>query len=199
MSPIENKNLYIIAGCNGAGKTTASFTILPEILNCKEFVNADEIARGLSPFQPEKVSIEAGKIMLKRIDELLQNNKTFAFETTLASKSYKSKIEAAKSNGYNVTLLFFWLQTIDLAKQRVKTRVLLGGHNVEDDVIGRRYVNGIKNLFDIYISLADNVLIVDNSEIIHQIIAKKTKKTDMQIIDNLKFNIIRQCYENKRI
>lgn len=86
------KNLYIISGCNGAGKTTASFTILPEILNCKEFVNADEIAKGLSPFQPEKVAFEAGRIMLKRINELLNEEITFAFETTLATKSYKSKI-----------------------------------------------------------------------------------------------------------
>lgn len=87
-----DKNLYIVAGCNGAGKTTASFTILPEILNCKEFVNADEIAKGLSPFQPEKVSFEAGKIMLGRINELVMLNKNFAFETTLATKSYKSKV-----------------------------------------------------------------------------------------------------------
>ena len=83
------KNLYVIAGCNGAGKTTASFTILPEILDCKEFVNADEIARGISPFQPESVSFEAGRIMLKRIDDLLKENIIFAFETTLATKSYK--------------------------------------------------------------------------------------------------------------
>ena len=194
-----DKNLYIVAGCNGAGKTTASYSILPEILNCKEFVNADEIARGLSPFQPEKVSIEAGRIMLKRIDELLYGNKTFAFETTLASKSYKNKIKAAKAKDYTVTLLFFWLQTVDLAIQRVETRVLLGGHHVEADVIERRYVNGIKNLFDIYFSLADNVLIIDNSESIHQIIAKKINNSDLQIIDNLKFNKIRQCHENERI
>ena len=86
------KNLYIIAGCNGAGKTTASITILPEILNCKEFVNADEIAKGLSPFQPERVSLEAGRIMLDRINELMKSNRNFAFETTLATKSYKPKI-----------------------------------------------------------------------------------------------------------
>ena len=140
-----NKNLYIIAGCNGAGKTTASFTILPEILNCKEFVNADEIAKGLSPFQPEKVSFEAGRIMLRRINELLESNENFAFETTLATKSYKSKVLEAKSKNYNVTLLFFWLQNVDLAIERVKTRVLEGGHNIELDVIKRRYVNGIKN------------------------------------------------------
>ncbi len=96
-----DKKIYIIAGCNGAGKTTASFTILPEILDCKEFVNADEIARGLSPFQPEKVSFEAGRIMLKRINELLLENKKFAFETTLSTKSYRTKIIEAKENGYN--------------------------------------------------------------------------------------------------
>ena len=192
-----DKSLYIIAGCNGAGKTTVSFTILPEILNCKEFVNADEIARGLSPFQPEKVTIEAGKLMLKRINELLHSNQSFAFETTLATKSYKNLIVKAKATGYNITLLFFWLQTIDLAKQRVEARVLSGGHNIETNVIERRYVNGIRNLFDIYIPLADIVLIIDNSEAKHQLIAKKINNLDIQIFDNMKFNKIKQCYENK--
>jgi predicted ABC-type ATPase len=93
------KNLYIISGCNGAGKTTASFTILPNILNCKEFVNADEIAKGLSPFQPEKVAFESGRIMLNRINELLKENENFAFETTLATKSYKSKVIEAQLIG----------------------------------------------------------------------------------------------------
>ena len=193
-----DKTLYIVAGCNGAGKTTASYTILPEILNCKEFVNADEIARGLSPFQPENVAIEAGKIMLKRINELLHGNKSFAFETTLASKSCKNKIKEAKLNGYNVTLLFFWLQTIDLAKQRVSERVILGGHNVETDVIERRYVNGIKNLFDIYFSISDNVFIFDNSEGKHQLIARKINNSNLQVIDNLKFNKLRKYYEDER-
>lgn len=104
---MEEKNLFIIAGCNGAGKTTASFTILPEILDCKEFVNADEIAKGLSPFQPEKVSFEAGRIMLHRINELLFQNESFAFETTLSTRSYKNKILEAKKRNYHVTLLFF--------------------------------------------------------------------------------------------
>jgi len=93
---MDEKNLYIIAGCNGAGKTTASFTILSEILECNEFVNADEIAKGLSPFQPEKVALEAGRIMLKRIDELFEQNKNFAFETTLATKTYKQRILQAR-------------------------------------------------------------------------------------------------------
>ena len=140
---MKEKNVYIIAGCNGAGKTTASYTILPEILNCKEFVNADEIAKGLSPFQPEKVSFEAGRIMIKRLNELLEIDQNFAFETTLATKSYKSKVLYAQSKNYNVTLLFFWLQNVDLAIERVKTRVMEGGHNIEIEVIKRRYINGI--------------------------------------------------------
>jgi predicted ABC-type ATPase len=140
------KKLYVIAGCNGAGKTTASFTILPEILDCKEFINADEIARGISPFQPEKVSFEAGRIMLNRINELLYKNENFAFETTLSTKSFKGKIIEAKEKGFQVILLYFWLKSIQLAKERVKIRVSEGGHDIEPEVIERRYIRGIKNL-----------------------------------------------------
>lgn len=185
---MTEKNLYIIAGCNGAGKTTASFTILPEILNCKEFVNADEIAKGLSPFQPEKVSFEAGRIMLNRIKELLKENENFAFETTLATKSYKQKIEEARKGGYTITLLFFWLKTIELAKERVKIRVSEGGHNIESEVIERRYKNGIKNLFSIYLPIVDGALIFDNSEGKHELLAQKTIDGNLTIIDETKFN-----------
>lgn len=104
---MKEKNLYIIAGCNGAGKTTASFTILPEIINCKEFVNADEIAKGLSPFQPEKVAFESGRIMLNRIDELLKENESFAFETTLSTKSYKNKIKQLERKDTLLLSYFF--------------------------------------------------------------------------------------------
>lgn len=121
---MDEKKLYIIGGCNGAGKTTASFNILPELLNCKEFVNADEIARGLSPFQPEKVSIEAGRLMLIRIDELIQSNQDFSFETTLSTRSFVNTIDRAKSAGYFVTLIFFWLESVELAKDRVKKEFL---------------------------------------------------------------------------
>lgn len=188
------KNLYIIAGCNGAGKTTASFTILPEILDCKEFVNADEIAKGLSPFQPEKVSFEAGRIMLRRINELLESNENFAFETTLATKSYKSKVIEAKSKNYNVTLLFFWLQNVDLAIERVKTRVLEGGHNIEIDVIKRRYLNGIKNLFEIYLPIVDEAMIFDNSEGKHDLIAEKTFDSEIDILNQTKFDKLKNYY-----
>ncbi len=188
------KNLYIIAGCNGAGKTTASFTILPEILDCKEFVNADEIAKGLSPFQPEKVSFEAGRIMLRRINELLESNQNFAFETTLATKSYKSKVIEAKSKNYNVTLLFFWLQNVELAIERVKTRVSEGGHNIELDVIKRRYLNGIKNLFEIYLPIVDEAMIFDNSEGKHDLIAEKTFDSEIDILNQIKFDKLKNYY-----
>lgn len=185
------KDLYVIAGCNGAGKTTASFTILPEILNCKEFVNADEIAKGLSPFQPEKVSLEAGRIMLERINSLLENNENFAFETTLSSKTYKSKILLAKNKGYNVTILFFWLQNVNLAIERVKTRVLEGGHHIETEVIKRRYHSGIKNLFDIYLPIADEVLIFDNSEGKPDLIAEKIFGSDLDVLNEFKYTQIK--------
>jgi predicted ABC-type ATPase len=193
---MNNKKLYIIAGCNGAGKTTEAFTILPEILDCKEFVNADEIAKGLSPFQPEKVSFEAGRIMLNRINELLSLNVNFAFETTLSTKSYKSKIIEAKDKGYRITLLFFWLQNVELAKERVITRVAEGGHNIEPEVIERRYIRGIQNLFDIYLPIIDGALIFDNSEGKHELLADKNIDGILNIVNQEKFNLLKKYYDN---
>ena len=170
---------------------------MPIILNCKEFVNADEIARGLSPFRPEKVSFEAGRIMINRINELLEINENFAFETTLATKSYRSKVVKAQSKNYTVTLLFFWLENVELAIERVKTRVSEGGHNIETKVIKRRYINGIKNLFDIYLSIVDEVLIYDNSAGKPELIAEKTRDSEIKLIDQIKFQKLKnQYYEN---
>ena len=183
--------LYIISGCNGAGKTTASFTILPEILGCKEFINADEIAKGLSPFQPESVAVQAGRIMLTRMDELLQKGETFAFETTLATKSYKQKIEWAQANGYEVTLLFFWLDSPNIAKKRVAQRVAEGGHNIPLETIERRYYNGIANLFTIYIDMVDICYIFDNSEGRKELIVQKERHKDIVIYNNDKFNLMK--------
>lgn len=161
---MNEKTIYIISGCNGAGKTTASYTILPEILDCPEFVNADNIAAGLSPFQPEKVAFEAGRIMLERIDFLLNTNQTFAIETTLASKTYKSKLTKAIKNGYQIKLLFFWLPNVSMAIDRVAMRVSEGGHNIPVEVIVRRYLRGIQNLFKIYIPLCNEWAVFDNSD-----------------------------------
>ncbi|MBS1736928.1 MAG: zeta toxin [Bacteroidetes bacterium] len=190
------KNLYIISGCNGAGKTTASFTILPEILFCKEFVNADEIAKGLSPFQPEKVAFEAGRIMLNRINELLKEEENFAFETTLSTKSYRNKIIESKERGYTITLLFFWLQSIDLAKERVNTRVSEGGHNIEPKIIERRYKRGIKNLFNIYLPIVDGALIFDNSEGKYELLAEKMIDGSLNIINQVKFKNLKYYHDN---
>lgn len=188
------KTLFIIAGCNGAGKTTASYTILPKILDCKEFVNADEIAKGLSPFQPESVSIEAGKIMLSRIDTLIKDGKNFAFETTLSSKNYKSKIKEAQRNDYYVCLLFFWLRSEKLAIERVKSRVKEGGHNIEKEIIIRRYYRGIKNLFDVYIPIVDEAIIFDNSAGEPVLIFEKLFDDDIQVSDTETFNLLKSTY-----
>lgn len=189
---MTDKNLYIIAGCNGAGKTTASYTILPEIIECKEFVNADEIAKGLSPFQPEKVAFEAGRIMINRVNELLESGENFAFETTLSTRSYKQKIELAKQKGYTTTILFFWLTNIELAKERVRIRVSEGGHNIPVEVIKRRYLRGIQNLFQIYLPIVDGAAIFDNSYGRPELIAQQTINNELQIVNERKFNELKK-------
>jgi len=156
-------NMYIIAGPNGAGKTTAAFNILPDIIKCKEFVNAHEIATGISPFNPEAVFIEASKIMLNRVYELLDRGEDFAFETTLATKSYKNLIALGKKLNYEVILIFLWLNSPELAVERVKMRVMEGGHEIDEDTIVRRYINGARNLKSIYMPIVDYWMIFDNS------------------------------------
>lgn len=146
-----DKYLYIISGCNGAGKTTASYTVLPDILDCREFVNADEIARGLS------------------------------IETTLASRSYLNLVRKAQAKGYQVSILFFWLRTPELAIQRVAERVRNGGHNIPENTIRRRYISGIKNLFELFIPEVDYWAIYDNTEQPRKKVAsgRKNLRTDI--------------------
>lgn len=184
------KHLYIIAGCNGAGKTTASCTILPKTLLVKEFVNADEIAKGLSPFNPESVAIEAGRLMLKRIDELLESDETFSIETTLATKSYINLVRKAQEKGYLVHLLFFWLNSVELAKERVAMRVANGGHNIPTDVIVRRYNAGLKNLFNLFMDEVDIWSLYDNSNNQRERIAFGAKGRLLNVKNHLKFNKI---------
>ena len=194
----QKHNLYIIAGCNGAGKTTASFTVLPEMLDCREFVNADEIAAGLSPFNPEGVAIQAGRLMIERIIHLLKEGETFAFETTLSTRSYVKFIERAQAKGYFVTLLYFWLPTPEQAIERVATRVREGGHNIPSDVIRRRYANGIKNLTALYIPLCNYWAIYDNSSADEQIriIALGGKDITTHIEDTLSYKTIADYERN---
>jgi len=191
------KKLYIIGGCNGAGKTTASFNILPEILQCKEFVNADEIARGISPFQPEKVALEAGRIMLQRIEELISSAVDFSFETTLSTRSFVRTIERARSKGYYVTLIFFWLESIELAKDRVSKRVKEGGHHIPPDVIERRYNAGINNLFNIFQNNVDSLFIYDNSNSESELIAEKEMNSDFLVLNSSKFSKLKLNYHER--
>ena len=190
-------NLYIISGCNGAGKTTASFTILPEMLDCKEFVNADEIAKGLSPFQPESVSFQAGRIMLERIEELINSSVDFAFETTLTTLSYLNTIKLAKEKGYSVTLLFFWLNDVNLAIERVKIRVSEGGHNIPEDTIRRRYFRGIYNLNNKFIELCDFWIVINNSSKPFTFVAEGQGNTQIRIHDEPVWQKIKRQNDEK--
>jgi predicted ABC-type ATPase len=178
--------LFIIAGCNGAGKTTASYTMMPEMLEMSELVNADEIAKGLSPFNPDSVAIQAGKIMLMRVRELIQAGSDFAFETTLATKSYYYLIKEAQEKGYFVTLLYLWLPSPEQAIKRVAQRVTEGGHNIPESTIRRRYRAGIKNLFNIYMPVTDYWMIYDSGDINYgKKIAVGTKNETKTIYDAL--------------
>lgn len=192
---MQEKNLYIIAGCNGVGKTTASFTILPEFLDCQEFVNADEIARGLSPFQPEKVAVEAGRIMLNRVSDLLARGETFAIETTLATKVYQQKIKLAQQQGYTITLLYFWLSSPELAQARVETRVREGGHYIAPEVIERRYWQGLRLLFDAYLPLVDEAWLYDNSSGEPALMAQKLS-SQFSTRDDTLYQQLRTQYES---
>ena len=185
------KQMFIIAGCNGAGKTTASYSILPQMLQCKEFVNADEIAHGLSPFNPGSMAIQAGRLMLQRIDELLAKGETFAIETTLATRSYAQLIARAQASGYRVSLLFFWIATPQQAIERVAQRVQEGGHDIPADTIRRRYYAGIRNLFQIYMPIVDYWMVVDNSESPRKKIAIGGKNENVIILDNEQYNKIK--------
>ena len=184
--------LYIIAGCNGAGKTTASYSVLPDLLECREFVNADEIAKGLSPFNPESVAIEAGKLMLQRIEVLMSQLKTFALETTLATKSYALLINKAHKLGYEVILLFFWLSSPEMAIQRVAKRVSEGGHNIPVDTIIRRYWSGLKNFFNIFTGIVDSWMLFNNVE------AATLIANNRQTVDHTSFNTIKESGLNRK-
>lgn len=184
--------LYIIAGCNGAGKTTASMTVLPEVLHCREFVNADEIAKGLSPFRPEEVAVQAGRLMLERIDRLLSRGETFAIETTLATRSYANLVRRAKAAGYTVILLFFWLPSPEMAEMRVAQRVAEGGHDIPREVIRRRYWLGLRNLLEIYAPEVDVWSMYDNTLLQEPIVLNN------EVVDYGKFMKIKEQCQNRR-
>lgn len=182
--------LYVISGCNGAGKTTASYSLLPEMLSCNQFVNSDEFAKSLSPFSPDKASVQASRYMLMKLNYLLKKREDFAVETTLATRSLKRLIASAKADGYSVTILYFWLNSPELAIARVKARVAAGGHNIPVDTIRRRYYTGLKYFFEDYIPLSDRWILADNSKIPFKVVAEGWKD-GLVIKDNGTYEIIR--------
>ena len=155
--------MMVIAGPNGAGKSTTAPSLLRDTLQVSEFVNADTIAGGLSAFRPDSVAIAAGRAMLERIRQLAKVQADFAFETTLASRSFAPWLARLKRSGYHVHVLFLWLESADLAMNRVAARVRLGGHDVPEGTVRRRYQRGLRNLFSLYVPLVDSWQVFDNS------------------------------------
>lgn len=170
------KQAYIIAGPNGAGKTTSAKYLLTKFLDIKEFVNADEIARGLSPFNPRSVDLTASKLMLKRIDDLIKQGTDFAFETTLSGKNYLKLITKLHKNDYQVNLIFLYLDSPKEAKKRVAYRVKMGGHFIADEDVERRYYRGLRNLVDEYLDFVDYAVVIDATSTERNLILKKSKK-----------------------
>lgn len=182
--------LYIISGCNGSGKTTASYTLLPEMWECKYFVNSDEFAKGLSPFDPDKASLSAGRFMVKRINYLLERKEDFCIETTLSSRTLMRTIETAREYGYSITILFFWIEDVELAIHRVKARVTAGGHNVPEPTIRRRYRSGLRHFFEDYMPESDRWMLADNTTVPFKLVAQGWQK-NMVVQDNIKFEAIK--------
>lgn len=173
-----SQTLYILAGPNGAGKTTAARYLLPEQWQCLEFVNADEIARGLSPFNAQAQAMQAGRLMLERIDKLIAQKQTLAFETTLATKGFTRVIEDAHSQGFTTHLTFLALTSPQLAQQRVAKRVREGGHAIAPDVIERRFTRGLQNFFHLYQSHVHQWEFYDNSQALPELIANSQHQLD---------------------
>ncbi len=163
MSHGRAPHIVVLAGPNGAGKSTTGPALLRDTLRITEFVDADTIARGLSAFEPEGVALQAGKVMLRRIRELARQRANFAFETTMASRTFAPWLAELKEEGYRVHIIFLWLPSADFAVGRVVDRVRMGGHSVPENVVRRRYGAGLRNFFEMYRPLAETWRVYDNS------------------------------------
>lgn len=183
--------MYIISGCNGSGKTTASYSLLPELLECRNFVNSDEFAKSLSPFDPSAASVRASRFMLMKVGYLLENGETFSIETTLATRALVGLARRAQKAGYTVIILYLWLSSPQSAIERVRRRVAAGGHNIPDEVVKRRYYMGLDYLFNYYIPICDQWILADNSTSPFKVVAQGSKGCEAVIRDQKTYDIIR--------
>jgi predicted ABC-type ATPase len=191
-------SIAIISGPNGAGKSTLAPELLRDTLGITEYVNADTIAEGLSAFAPQRAAFEAGRVMLHRLRTLGDERMDFALETTLASKTYPQWLKDLKTTGYRVGLIFLWLDSPDLAVERVRARVKAGGHDIPEDTIIRRYHRGIINLHELYLPLADTWQIYDASRNVPQIVAQGSEDHQLEIVDADSWKKIVAAQKNRR-
>jgi len=194
--PATKPHVIVVAGPNGAGKSTSAPYFLRDALEVTEFVNADAIAGGLSAFSPESVAIAAGRIMLERMRELAADRADFAFETTLAGRGLARFLADLQSKGYHVHVLFLGLESADLAVARVAERVRLGGHDVPVDTVRRRYDQGLRNLFRIYMPMADSWQYFDNSHLaLPPLLAERTREGHVSVIDEVTWRSLEEAYD----
>ena len=191
---MNKKNVYIVAGPNGSGKTTFAVKFLPEYARCKHFVNADLIARGLSPFSPGAAAITAGRLVLEQIHQFVNRGIDFAFETTLSGKLYVNLFKSLKKKGYRIHIFFLWIPKADLTVSRIKSRVAQGGHDVPTQDVLRRFDRSMTNFFTLYQPLADSWMLFDNAGVIPVLIAQG-KNGKVRIIDRNLYDKIIQGIE----
>ncbi len=177
------KEIVIIGGPNGAGKTTAARALLRDILDGIVFLNADEIAREIAPHNPDSAALAAGRVFIEQMRDLNRQGHSFAFETTCSGKSYLRLLEQCRRDGWRITLFYFWLPSPEYSIERVARRVLQGGHHIPTDAIYRRYKAGVSNMRHLYLSLADEAEIYDNSDKQRRLIAARRNGGAIQILD----------------
>lgn len=191
---MNKPTVYVIAGPNGAGKTTFSSEFLPDFVNCREFLNADLIAAGLSPFAPETQNVRAGRLLLERIRELARDKQDFGFETTLSGRIYIRLLHQMQQQGYRVVLFFLWLPSADMSVVRVANRVRQGGHNVPETDIRRRFQSGLRNLFQLYRSVVDAWWLYDASRLPPTVIAYE-ESGQLMVLQTEQFERIQQSLQ----
>jgi len=180
-------NAYVIAGPNGAGKTTFAQEFLPQYADCRNFVNADLIAQGLSPFSPETAAVRAGRLMLEEIELFMKYRADFGFETTLAGRGHLNLLRQLKELGYGVHIFYLWVPSVDLALLRIQERVSRGGHDVHEAVVRRRFVRSLRNFFGHYRLLADSWVLYDNTGATPQLIASQ-EQGRLRVVETRLYN-----------